>query len=176
MDHQDSSSDQNPQEPSLQPVNGDLPYREAVESWALPAAQLRGEDRLANFDLKAITHVVLQVSDARQQQVFSRIGIKHDYNYPYPFWYFLGKIIAKALFEEERLFEILSFVRVRDREFVGYIRKDLANKDDQPKPNVVEVDIKRPQPNEPLQIFWKPARGLIVQKIEEWMQNPQPIR
>ena len=109
-----------------------------------------------------------RVSDARQQQVFALMGIRHDYNLPFPFWFFLGKIISKALFQNENLLEVINFVRVRDREFVGYICKGHVNQaQDGEKFSVVEVSFKRPQPGQPIEVFWKPAGALIIQKIEE---------
>ncbi|RAK95543.1 uncharacterized protein BO80DRAFT_450116 [Aspergillus ibericus CBS 121593] len=35
---------------------------------------------------------------------------------------------------------------------------------------VVEVDFMKPQPGERLNVFWKPARGIICQKVQEWLE------
>lgn len=39
------------------------------------------------------------------------------------------------------------------------------------KPQIVEVDFSKPQPSEDLKLFWKPARGIIYQKVQdcEWI-------
>jgi hypothetical protein len=44
----------------LQLVATDVPFREAVKQWTVPQVELLGESHFANFDLKAISHVVLQ--------------------------------------------------------------------------------------------------------------------
>lgn len=88
-----------------------------------------------------------------------------------PFWFFLGKIISRALFQEDSWLEVLNYVPVRNIEFVGYTNKQRSDEDDTSSArvvtNVIEVHFSRPQPGEPIRVFWKPARGLIVQKIEE---------
>ncbi len=92
--------------------------------------------------------------------------MRYNYDFPYAFWFFLGKIASKPLFQNESQLEILSFVRVRNREFVGHANKHRDVSRDQTL-NVVEVDLQKPQPNEPVQIFWKPARGIIIGKIKQ---------
>lgn len=116
---------------------------------------------------KLIICFITRVSDARQRQVFAQIGIKHDYNYPYPFWFFLGKMVSQALFEKETSLDILSFTRVNDREFVGFENKDFHKDNSSNGIKVIEVNLKRPHPNEPVEIFWRPARGIIVQRLRE---------
>ncbi|KAF5680506.1 hypothetical protein FCIRC_5824 [Fusarium circinatum] len=154
--------------PHLELVNGQVPYREAVVSWKLPKVLLLGEDSyIDSFELDCVTHVVLQVSDARQRQVFAQIGVQHDYNYPFPFWHFLGKMISQALFENETSLEILSLTRVNDREFVGFENKNHPKGNNSTDINVIEVSLKRPQLNEPMEIFWRPARGIIIQRLRE---------
>lgn len=88
-----------------------------------------------------------------------------------PFWFFLGKIISQALFQEGLWLEVLNYVPVRNIEFVGYTNKERSRKDEprsaRSVTNVIEVHFSRPQLGEPIHVFWKPARDLIVQKIEE---------
>ncbi|KAF5696952.1 hypothetical protein FGLOB1_13147 [Fusarium globosum] len=153
--------------PHLELVNGQVPYRDAVVSWKLPKVRLLGEERYISFELDCVTHVVLQISDARQQQVFAQIGVQHDYDYPFPFWHFLGKMISQALLENETSLEILSFTRVNDHEFVGFENKNSPKSNNSTDLNVIEVSLKRPQPNEPMEIFWRPARGIIIQRLRE---------
>ncbi|KAM5376052.1 hypothetical protein ACJA88_007163 [Fusarium oxysporum] len=150
--------------PHLELVNGQVPYRDAVVSWKIPKVELLGEERyIDSFESDCVTHVVLQVSDVRQRQVFSQIGVQHDYGYPFPFWHFLGKMISQALFENETSLEILSFTRVNDREFVGFENKNYPKSSNSTDINAVGVSLKRPRPNEPMEIFWRPARGIIIQ-------------
>ncbi|KAF4462312.1 hypothetical protein FALBO_10892 [Fusarium albosuccineum] len=161
---------------ALQLVDEKAPYREAAASWVVPDVQLQCEDRYASFDLKSVSHVVLQISLGRQQRVFTQIGVKYDWNFPFPFWFFLGKMLSKALFGDDSLLEILNCVHMKQYEFVGYVNKDRVVDDDKEieTVKVIDVYIKRPQPGQPIQIFWKPARGIVVQKIEQSPEAGKP--
>ena len=53
--------DSAPEEPvSLKRINPNVPYREAVESCTLPPVELLSESHPNDFDLKTISHVVVQ--------------------------------------------------------------------------------------------------------------------
>lgn len=115
-----------------------------------------------------------RISVARQEQIFHSIGYQFTSNRPTPYWHFLGKIAAQALFDHPTAMLLLNYVRVRTREFIGYTtvswrRASEAAKTtpgvESPPLNVTEVDLKRPQPQKPLEAFWKPARGLITERI-----------
>jgi hypothetical protein len=62
----------------------------------------------------------------------------------------------------------MNTTRVRTREFIAftnttYMEKKLTGT---AGPIVVlEVDVLKPHVNEPLEVFWKPARGLISQRV-----------
>ncbi|KAM5383371.1 hypothetical protein ACJZ2D_002064 [Fusarium nematophilum] len=166
--------------PSQLVVNGKLPYREASASWPLPEVQLlvstfsKPFPDLPQRDGSQVG--VARISGGRQEQVFARIGVKYDWNYPFHFWFFIGKMMSKALFQDDSLLDVLNYIPVNNYEFVGYVNKargvdDQGSKD---QVNVVDVHLKRPQPGQPIQIFWKPARGLVVQKIEEWVKEKMP--
>ncbi|KAI3577938.1 hypothetical protein IWW34DRAFT_789652 [Fusarium oxysporum f. sp. albedinis] len=72
-----------------------------------------------------------------------------------------------ALFENETSLEILSFTRINDREFVGFENKNYPKSSNSTYINAVEVSLKRPRPNEPMEVFWRPARGIIIQRLRE---------
>lgn len=74
---------------------------------------------------------------------------------------------SRALFEDDSLLEIMNFVQVRNREFVGFMNTAHNVMADRREAKVVEVDIKRPRPGKPVQMFWKPARGLVTEKIKD---------
>ncbi|KAH7158996.1 hypothetical protein DER46DRAFT_610924 [Fusarium sp. MPI-SDFR-AT-0072] len=76
-------------------------------------------------------------------------------------------MISQALFENETSLEILSFTRVNGREFVGFETKNYPKSNNSTDINVIEVSLKRPQPNEPMEIFWRPDRGIIIQRLRE---------
>lgn len=115
-----------------------------------------------------------RISDARQEQVFHSLGYQFNSDRPTPYWYFLRKIAAQALFDDPTALLLLNDVRVRTREFVGYTTVSWRRASEaakmtpgvKPPPlNVIEVDLKQPQPQKPLEAFWKPARGLITERI-----------
>ncbi|EXM06177.1 hypothetical protein FOIG_04550 [Fusarium odoratissimum NRRL 54006] len=81
-------------------------------------------------------------------------------------------MISQALFENETSLEILSFTRVNDREFVGFENKNYPKSSNSTDINAVEVSLKTPRPNEPMEVFWRPARGIIIERLREWLQEP----
>ncbi|KAJ2905868.1 uncharacterized protein MKZ38_003876 [Zalerion maritima] len=169
-----------PAQPTLIVLNKDAADQDAIDT-GVPTVLAVREGRNQGFDLKSISHVVVQISDARQEQVFRSIGYQFDSNRPTPYWYFLGKLAAQALFSDPAELLLLNYVRVRTREFIGFTTAtwSTASKEarttlgDEPPPLiVVEVDFKRPQPGKPLEAFWKPATGLITERIRQWSQEP----
>jgi hypothetical protein len=108
--------------------------------------------------------------------VFAQIGVQHDYDYPFPFWHFLGKMISQAMFENDTSLEILSFTRVIDRELVGFENKNYSKNSNGADINLIEVSIKIPRPNEPMEIFWRPARGIIIQRLRECKDREVTLR
>lgn len=105
-------------------------------------------------------------------------GVPYNFNKPWPFWFFIGKIVSKAFFDNEEQLEWLNAVRVHTREFIAFTNTLKKNASNQKGSNVekanlqmVEVDFSKPHPGEHLKLFWKPARGIICQKVQdcEWM-------
>ena len=99
--------------------------------------------------------------------------LPYDFNRPWPFWFFIGKIVSKAFFGNEEQLEWLNSVLVRNREYIAFTntRKNSSDLEDQSTGNrrlrVVEADFLKPQPRENLKLFWKPARGIICQKMQD---------
>jgi len=121
-----------------------------------------------------------RISDARQEQVFHSIGYQFNSDRPTPYWYFLGKIVAQALFEDQTALLLLNYVRVRTREFIGFTTTSWRKASEAvrttpgvkpPLLNVIEINLKRPQPHKPLEAFWKPARGIITERIRLCKSN-----
>ncbi|KAJ5824595.1 hypothetical protein N7447_006935 [Penicillium robsamsonii] len=76
------------------------------------------------------------------------------------FVFFVRKIISKAFYGSEQQIEWLNAVRW-----------DLDRTEDFSKNTrirVVEVDFPKPRPGAALELFWKPARGIIFQKVQEY--------
>ena len=98
--------------------------------------------------------------------------IPYCFNKPWPFWFFIGKIVSKAFFNNEEQLKWLNTVQVRNREFIAFTNShNVPNQEEQNtgKMNlrVVEIDFSKPQPGENLKLFWKPARGIICQKLQD---------
>lgn len=107
-------------------------------------------------------------------------GVPYNFNKPWPFWFFIGKIVSKAFFDEEKQLEWLNAVRVQTREFIAFTNTQInrvSNQEtssiEEAKLRIVEVDFPKAQPGENLKLFWKPARGIICQKVQdcEWMTS-----
>lgn len=99
--------------------------------------------------------------------------IPYNFNMPWPFWFFVGKIVSKAFFNNEEQLGWLNTVQVRNREFIAFTNTQISISDQEEqqarkrKLRVVEVDFPKPQPGENLKLFWKPARGIICQKVKD---------
>jgi len=89
------------------------------------------------------------------------VGVPYIFNKPWPFWFFLAKMVSKVFFEDENQLEWFNMVRVRTRAFITFtnIRKKETIGDG--KLQVVEVDF--------LKLFWKPAREIIAQHVQRCM-------
>ena len=105
-------------------------------------------------------------------------GVPYNWHKPWPFWFFIGKIVSKAFFNDEKQLEWLNAVRVQTREFIAFTNTQINRVSNQEtssigeaKLRIVEIDFPKPQPGENLKLFWKPARGIICQKVQdcEWM-------
>jgi hypothetical protein len=48
------------------------------------------------------------------------IGYQYDWDVPGPFWDFLGRIVSKAIFDDQVDLKELNFVAVGGREFIAY--------------------------------------------------------
>jgi hypothetical protein len=99
--------------------------------------------------------------------------VPYNFNRPWPFWFYIGKVLSKAFFDNEEQLEWLNAVRVGNREFISFTntQKNIPDQEEQntgkEKLRVVEVDFSKPQPGENLKLFWKPARGIICQKVQD---------
>lgn len=93
--------------------------------------------------------------------------ISYNFDKLWPFWFFVGKILSKAFFHNEEQLEWLNTVEVRNREFIAFTNTKHTGEG---KLRVVEVDFPKPQPGESLKFFWKPARGIICQKVQDFKE------
>lgn len=125
------------------------------------------------------------MSVERQTEIFRAVGYSYDWGFPFPFWHFLGKVAAKAVFgsedgEEEEggavpVLEVLNFVALGRREFValttplwrealkarkggGDAGVEVEVEMEMLPLKVLEVEFKKVRAGEPLEVFWGPAR------------------
>ncbi|KAI9375217.1 hypothetical protein BJX61DRAFT_494762 [Aspergillus egyptiacus] len=144
----------------------------------VPTVDLAVEDRFRTSNTAEISHVVVQLSDKRLDSIMqSCASLSYDFDKPWPFWFFIGKALSKAFFGDEQQLQWLNAVRVRNREFIAFTniqREDISGPEEldrgKGKLRVVEVDFAKPVPGENLKAFWKPAREIICQRVQEWLQ------
>ncbi|KAK4108737.1 hypothetical protein N656DRAFT_783990 [Canariomyces notabilis] len=153
----------------------------AIEA-PVPDVQATTEECFKDFDTNSITHVVIQVSISKQQQIFHQIGYQYTWNFPFPFWHFLGKMVVKALYNDQRdntELQILSFTAIKNHEFVAFTTsawraantaRKAAGVTELPPLNVIEVSFMKPQPGQRLQISWQPARGVFTGRVRLWTE------
>jgi hypothetical protein len=91
-----------------------------------------------------------------------------------PFWNYLGRIIAKGIFDDQLELENLNCSAVGRREFVAYTTsawtaaveaRKAAGDAERPPLKVIEVKFKKPQPGQPIEMTWTPARALITTRV-----------
>lgn len=112
-----------------------------------------------------------RITLSRQVDVFQYVGYQYDWNYPAPFWCFLGKLVAKGLFDDKTELDNPNYVAIRRREFIGYTTsmwraaleaEKAGGKDGRPPLNAIEVHFKKPRPGQPLEMIWAPARAMVA--------------
>ncbi|KAI2720751.1 hypothetical protein DTO013E5_1929 [Penicillium roqueforti] len=92
------------------------------------------------------------------------------------FLVFHWEIMSKAFYGNEQQLEWLNAVRVGTREFIAFnntqANKDVDKIEGSSKDvlfQVVEVGFSKPRPGADLELFWKPARKVIAQKVQNWI-------
>ncbi|KAL2145794.1 hypothetical protein VTI28DRAFT_6293 [Corynascus sepedonium] len=166
-------------DPSLRTIILGVPEDIAIDA-PVPEVRATAEERFKDFDINSITHVVIQVTVPRQTEIFRYIGYQYDWDWPGPFWHFLGKIVDKTLFDNKAELRELNFVALGRREFIAYTTsmwtaaveaEKAAGMAKLPTLSAIEVNFKKPQPGQPLEMIWAPARGLITAKIRQWNES-----
>lgn len=106
------------------------------------------------------------------------LGYQYDWDWSGPFWDFLGKTVDQALFDSKANLREFNYVPVGRREFIAYttttwrVAAEAAKVEDEPGDvelpplSVLEVSFKKPQPGQPLEISWVPARAMITNYIK----------
>ncbi|KAK8917136.1 hypothetical protein H634G_09251 [Metarhizium anisopliae BRIP 53293] len=146
-----------------------LPDHRAI-TVPVPTADITAEVQNQGLEAAAISHFVVQRFNLLMQLI---AGIPYDFDKPWPFWFYIGKIVSKAFFSVEDQLEWLNAVRVRTREFIAFSNTSTVNdngpNDETRRIQVVEVNFLKPQPGENIKLFWKPARGIISKQVENWI-------
>ncbi|KAK4134631.1 hypothetical protein BT67DRAFT_496418, partial [Trichocladium antarcticum] len=169
-------------DPSLRTITRGVHTRAAIDA-PVPEVHATTQEHLNNFEKSSVTHVVIQVTISRQTQIFKSIGYQYDWDLPSPFWDFLGRIVSKAIFDDQVDLTELNFVAIGRQEFIAYTTSawraaanaqkaaGVAGLVGLPPPNVIEVNFKKPQPGQPMEVTWAPARALFTAKIREWNER-----
>lgn len=106
-----------------------------------------------------------------QAKILARAGVRYNWNYPFCYWHFLGRIVSEAfLGAEDQLHLINASVTATERELVSFATRlytdGLVPMHDL---RVVEVHLGweagRNALVDELQAFWKPARRNIMASI-----------
>ncbi|KAK4039084.1 hypothetical protein C8A01DRAFT_36986 [Parachaetomium inaequale] len=156
-----------------------LPMAEAVPDDAAisaPVPEIRAttEERFNDFVIDGITHVVISVTLPRQIDILAYVGYQYDWNRPGPCWYFLGKLVAKGIWDGQTELQELNYVAVRRRDFIAYTTskwkaaveaEKAAGRAGRSPLSVIEVNFKKPQPGQPLEMTWAPARAVIASQV-----------
>ncbi|KAK4151835.1 hypothetical protein C8A00DRAFT_35504 [Chaetomidium leptoderma] len=160
-------------DPTLLPLTEGVPDDAAISALVLEV-RATTEERFKDFAIDAITHVVISVTLSRQIDILGYVGYQYDWGCPGPCWYFLGKIVAKGVFDDKTELQELNYVAIRRREFIAYTTsmwgaaveaEKAAGRAEKPPRSVIEVHFKKPQPGQPLEMTWAPARGLIAARV-----------
>ena len=48
------------------------------------------------------------------------VGVEYLSDFPTPFWYYYGKIVAEGIYGNEKQLRLLNCIRVRTREFISF--------------------------------------------------------
>jgi hypothetical protein len=103
--------------------------------------------------------------------MLSVAGVPYKFNKPWPFWFYIRKIISKAFFDDEKQLEWLNAVGVQTREFIAFTNTQINRVSNQETSNIeeaklriVEVDFPKPQPGENLKLFGSPSEELYARK------------
>ncbi|KAJ5722447.1 hypothetical protein N7488_000482 [Penicillium malachiteum] len=72
----------------------------------VPTVEVAAEDRYKTFPIASVSHFVVQLSDKRLDSIIQSItGVLYDFNKPWLFWFFIGKILSKCFFNKETQLE-----------------------------------------------------------------------
>jgi hypothetical protein len=83
-------------------------------------------------------------------------------------------MVEKSLFDNKAELDVLNYVPVGRREYIGYTTsmwkttvdaRKAAGVTELPPFNVIEVNFKKPIPGQPLEMFWVPARAIFTARI-----------
>ncbi|KAJ6032745.1 hypothetical protein N7540_003477 [Penicillium herquei] len=134
----------------------------------VPIAEVTTEDRYRSFPIADIDYFVVQLSGKRFDSIMQFVaGIPYEFNKPSPFWFFIGKDLSKTFFDNEGQLEWFNAVRIRSWGFIAFTNTQRNRSHDARTLQVVEIDFLKPQPKENLKLYWKPARGIIRQKVQD---------
>ena len=110
----------------------------------------------------------------RQIDILAHVGYQYDWGRPGPCWHFLGNLVVRGVWNDQTELQELNYVAVRRREFIAYTTSKwraavesakAAGRAARPPLSVIEVNFKKPQPGQALEMTWAPARPVIAAQV-----------
>ncbi|OOF94943.1 hypothetical protein ASPCADRAFT_208590, partial [Aspergillus carbonarius ITEM 5010] len=78
-----------------------LPDSQAITA-PIPPISITVEERFKSIDIETITHVVVHLPDKRLNQIMlCAANIPYDFDKPWAYWFFIGKILSRGFFGNE---------------------------------------------------------------------------
>lgn len=103
-----------------------------------------------------------------QAKILARAGVRYNWDFPFIFWHFLGRIVSEAFLEREDQLFLVSASVDGDREYVGFATRFYVD-NEAALPKTLEVSLGWEDGHDPLveriRAFWTPARPNIVANI-----------
>ncbi|OAA71171.1 hypothetical protein ISF_01722 [Cordyceps fumosorosea ARSEF 2679] len=110
------------------------------------------------------------MSDKRSEALLKMIAnLSYDWDRPFPFWYFTGKMVSKARFDDQDQLKLFNATRVMT-EYIAFENTAISDQDKSKHTGravqVVEIYFSKPQPGKNFKLTWKPARSVISRSVQ----------
>ncbi len=103
-----------------------------------------------------------------QAKILARAGVRYNWDFPFIFWHFLGRIVSEAFLKREDQLFLVSASVDGDREYVSFATRFYVD-NESALPKTLEVSLGWEDGHDPLveriRAFWTPARPNIVANV-----------
>ncbi|KAJ6787375.1 hypothetical protein PWT90_06303 [Aphanocladium album] len=160
---------------ALVSANPNLPYDRALAEFPIPPTLVQYYPDYGECDFASVTHLVLKVYYIEQAKILARAGIRYNWDFPFLFWHFLGRIVSHVFLGAEDQLSLIHASVAGDREFVSFATRGYVDSSSH-RTRVIEVHLGWEDEHDPLvdqlRAFWKPARRNIIANIN-WISAIQ---